>query len=128
MPAKKVGLEDLEAAIVKELQNYSQEVTEKVKAEVTRVSEEAVKELKRTSPRSKNKKDHYADGWRSRVEFESREDIRVRVYNAKKPQLTHLLEDGHAKTGGGRVEGIPHIATAVENAEKKLEADIKVVV
>lgn len=31
-------------------------------------------------------------GGSSRVIFENENDLRVRIYNAQKPQLTHLLE------------------------------------
>ena len=54
--------------------------------------------------------------------------IRLRVYNAKKPQLTHLLEFGHQKRSGGRVEAKPHIRLARDHAEQKLLGRIKVVV
>lgn len=121
----KVTIDGLADAVAKELANYSQDVADGVKKEVRQVSREMVQELKRTSPRDSGQ---YAAGWRERTEFESAEDIRERVYNAKKPQLTHLLEHGHAKQNGGRVNGKPHIGPAEQEAEKKLTNGIKVVV
>ena len=43
------------------------------------------------------------------------------VGNRKYPGLVHLLEKGHAKTGGGRVRAIPHVKTAADQGEKMLE-------
>lgn len=120
----KVSIDGLADAVAKELRNYSQDVTDGVKKEVEQVAKDVVAELKQTSPRNKG---YYAKGWKSRVEYESPEDIRVRVYNSKKPQLTHLLEHGHAKQNGGRVNGIPHIGSAEQKAEKSLEGKVKVV-
>lgn len=123
--ARKIPLQQMEIEIVKALEEYSQEVADGIKREVKEVAADTVKTLKNTSPR---KTGEYAKGWSYQVAFESREDIRVRVYNRKKPQLTHLLENGHAKVNGGRVEGIPHIRPAEQQAEKKLESGVKVVV
>lgn len=121
----KVAINDLAIAVACELEQYSKDVTDGLKKDVKAVSEEMVTDLKRTSPKKTGK---YASGWKSRVEYESRDDIRVRVYNSKKPQLTHLLEKGHAKVNGGRVSGVPHIGPAESEAEKKLDANVKVVV
>lgn len=121
----KVSIDGLAAAVAKELAEYSQDVADGVKKEVKQVAKEMVQDLKQTSPRDSGE---YASGWREKTEFESAEDIRERVYNAKKPQLTHLLEYGHAKQNGGRVNGKPHIGPAEQAAEKKLTNGVKVVV
>lgn len=123
--ARKIPLQELEITIQKELAAYSDEVAEDIRKEVKAVAKETVSTLKATSPRDTGE---YARGWSYRVEFESREDIRVRIYNRTEPQLTHLLEYGHAKTNGGRVEGRPHIRPAEQEAEKKLDGAVKVVV
>ena len=119
-----IKVSDLAQAVAQELADYSQDVTDGVKKEVKQVAKDVVAELKQTSPRNTG---DYAKGWKSRVEYESPEDIRVRVYNSKKPQLTHLLENGHAKQNGGRVNGIPHIGPAEQRAEDSLEGRVKVV-
>lgn len=123
-----IRLDELAITIEKALQDYSQDVADGLKKEVVKVAKETAQELKRISPKSGRAGKHYADGWRSKVVYESGDDIRAIVYNATKPQLTHLLEHGHAKVNGGRVAGIPHISTALKHAEEKLDADIKVVV
>jgi len=123
--SKSIRPDELAIAIISELSAYSQEVTDQIKEDVKQVTKECVKEIKRESPIDTG---DYKKGWKSKVEYESDEDIRVTVYNAKKPQLTHLAEFGHVKLDGGRVEGKAHIYPAKEHAEEKLLEKIKVAV
>lgn len=120
-----IRVEDLASAIEKELTAYSQEVTDGLKKEVKQVAKECKEEIQQNSPVLTGS---YKKGWTSQVAYENQEDIRVVVRNKTDYQLTHLLENGHAKVTGGRVEGHPHIAPAEQNAEKKLLKKVKVVV
>lgn len=122
--AKNIPLSELADEVEKALAEYSQDVADGIKTEVKQVAKEAVQTLKATSPK---KTGEYAGGWKVKTEYEADDDIRVRVYNSKKPQLTHLLENGHAKQNGGRVEGHLHIATVERQISEKLEERVKVV-
>lgn len=121
--AQQVSVDQLAQAVTEALTEYRDEVTEDLKASVKAVAKLTVKELKKTSPRDTG---DYAKGWVSTKAYESREDIRIQVHNKKHYQLTHLLEDGHAKRGGGHVDGKPHIGPAADNASRRLEKEVKV--
>lgn len=116
-------VDDLSREVKAQLQAYCDEVTEAVKAEVDTVAEECLQEIKANSPVRTGR---YRKGWRKEVAYESRDDIRITVRNKPYPGLTHLLENGHAKAGGGRVEGIPHIKPAEQHAAEKLADKVKV--
>lgn len=120
--ARTASLYDISAVIAEELQKYSEEVTAKVKQVVDEVAEELVENLKQDSPKRTGA---YAKGWTSKTEYEDKQTKRVRVYNKSHYQLTHLLEYGHAKRGGGRVAGIPHIKPNEEKAIAELERRIE---
>ncbi len=121
-----IKIDALGAEIAKKMEEYAAEVAGDVKEEAKAVAKEAVKELKTTSPEGPgSKKGHYKDGWTSKVESENAVSVGIRVYNKKKPGLTHLLEKGHATRGGGRVEGIPHIAPVEQQAIKDYEQRLK---
>jgi len=107
-----IKIDKLADEIAKELAKYSQEVVEKVNISSEKIGKEAVKQLRQTSPKKTGK---YAKSWTMTTERAVGQPHR-RIVHAKTPhyRLTHLLEHGHAKRGGGRVEGRPHIRPAEE--------------
>lgn len=123
--AKKTEIDSLAVKISVLMEEYAAEVVEEMKEEAKKVAKEAVKELKETSPVGQGSGGHYKDGWKTKVESENQHSLQIKIYNHKKPGLTHLLEKGHAKRGGGRVEGIPHIAPAEKNAIMEYERRLK---
>lgn len=128
--ARTVKINDLASAIAKELSEYNQEVTDGLKDDIRTVSKECAKEIRQNASKDSGE---YAKGWKTKTAYESRDDIRITVYNSKKPQLAHLLENGHVLKGkNGKVLGTvgakPHIRPAEQNAEKKLMKKVKVTV
>ena len=123
---KNVKVDELAAAIVEELQQYSDEVTAKVKDTIDKVSEDCNEEIKkhitfkeRTGKYVKNfaiKKGAYEDKYNKR-----------NTWYVKNPnyRLTHLLENGHAKVNGGRTQAYPHIKYGEEIAKRELPEKIK---
>lgn len=88
-----IRIDSLGTEIAKMMEEYASEVAADTKAEARAVAKETVKELKKTSPDGPgSRKGHYKDGWASKVESENAVSIGIRIYNKKKPGLTHLLE------------------------------------
>lgn len=123
--AKTIKAKDLAVAIENELRNYNKAVAEGIQLAAREAADACVQDIRAKAPRHTGK---YRRGWKVKVLFESEDDIRIAVYNQTAPQLTHLLEYGHAKQNGGRVEGKAHIASAEQKAAKRLESRAKVVV
>ena len=129
MAGKKVSIDGMADAIIRELQEYSQDVTEKMKKEVQDAGTLCRKELRVSSPKLTGS---YAKGWRKKTAYEDSKEIRVQVYNATDYQLTHLLEHGHVLVSYGKVRGTvgakPHIGPAEEKIEKQLLKKTKIIV
>jgi len=122
-----IKIDQLAAEIAKELSKYSQEVVEKVNISSEKVGKAAVKQLKRTSPRRPPPiGGKYAKSWTMSTEKEIGQPHK-RIIHAKAPhyRLTHLLEHGHAKRGGGRVEGKPHIRPAEEMVIQEFVVEVE---
>lgn len=98
------------------LAKYSAGATEVLEEAIKEVSKESVKKLKSTSPKRKGK---YGKSWAQKAET-GRLKVGAVVY-AKAPEyrLTHLLEKGHAKRGGGRVDARVHIEPVNDWAQEE---------
>lgn len=111
---------DLTVSVRELLDNYSREVQESVDKAVQTAGKQALKSVKQRSP---VKTGTYKKGWRLKKQKSGAQKDKhsITIYNASKPYLTQLLENGHQKAGGGRVEGIPHIRPAYQEAQTLLE-------
>ena len=120
---EKVKLDGIDKALDTIVKEYGSEVYEVVAEVIPEVAKDAQKQVKANAgklfKKGKGSK-HYANGWRVKV-VKGRLGVETVVYNTNKPQLTHLLENGHAKANGiGRVSGRPHINPVNEWAEKEV--------
>lgn len=120
-----IDIDDLASAITQEMKNYTEDVSEGIEKEALKTANEARDELKQTSPKNTGE---YADGW-SRKKTGRGDEVGHTVYNKEKPQLTHLLEDGHLNRDGSRTPGQKHIEPVEEKYnqlfEKRVEEIIK---
>lgn len=113
------NINDFASEINRELQRYAGVVEEKLEDEIEEISDIAVGKLKQGSPK---KTGGYRKGWRKKKEGKG-----VVLHNTK-GQLTHLLEKGHAKAGGGRVPEKVHIRPVEEYVIDELPRRIERVV
>ena len=115
--AVKIG--DLAKAVMKELDDYGVTVGLEVEKVSKEVAEDTAKMLNKTSPKLTG---DYAASWT----YGTGETKRM-IVHAEKPEyaLTHLLEKGHQKRGGGRTKAIVHIAPAEEAAVDELEKELR---
>lgn len=101
----KVAIDNLANEIQSILSEYGESATEVMQEAMDGVLQEGVRDLKSTSPK---KTGDYAKGW-AKQKTTSRLGVSGVIYNKTKPQLTHLLENGHANRNGGRTPGKAHI-------------------
>ena len=118
-----IKVDDLSAEVAKILEGYSQDVREAVDQVVEDTGKQARKDIQAASPK---KTGSYRKGWRVKKDGGALGQVSTAtVYNATDYQLTHLLEHGHQKAGGGRVEGIPHIAPVEEELQSSFTQAIQ---
>ena len=100
------------------LHEYQFEATEELFEAVDEVSKEAVKKLRAESKKAYPNSKKYHAGWIRTVEKGLlRRGYIIHGKTADTYALAHLLENGHAKRNGGRVQGRTHIATVNDWAQ-----------
>lgn len=112
----KIRIDELSEAVRAELEQYAGEVQENVDAAVIRVARRCLKKIRRDSPKRSGA---YRKGWRMQI-VKGPLSAAAIIYNRTRWFMIHLLEDGHQKAAGGRIEGTPHVEPAEQQAEKEL--------
>ena len=119
--SEKCTIDNLAKTIMEGIQEYADVASEDVKTAVRKAGKNVKAEISANAPKRTGA---YAKSWTVKTEKETANSLEVVVHSKNRYQIAHLLEHGHAKRGGGRVAGIPHIAPAEEKAVKQLEEDI----
>lgn len=122
MSVNKVSVSELADAVMEGLVEYAELATEDMKAAVKKAGQTVRKEIQAGAP---VKTGAYRKSWAVKTTRETSSFMEVTVHSRNRYQLAHLLEFGHAKRGGGRVSGSPHIAPAEEKGIRQLEDEIK---
>ena len=117
-----IPVDQLASEVMSGLEEYAELAADVLKKEIQEAGKTAKKQIEATAPR---KTGRYAKSWAVKKVSESSNSLEVTVHSKNRYMLTHLLENGHAKRGGGRVAAIPHIAPAEDTAIQSLEQNIE---
>lgn len=116
-----INSSQLSDEIVRALRQYTDEVEVGIEKAKKKAAQDTVKIIKEKAPVDTG---FYKTSWTMKRTAGGGYIVYARNY-----QITHLLEKGHAKVGGGRVAAIPHIAPAeeqgIEQYIKSVERVIK---
>ena len=119
---KTISVDKLAEEVMNGLEEYAELTADVLKKEIQEAGKVAKQQISQTAPR---KTGRYAKSWAVKKISETSNSLEVTVHSKNRYMLTHLLENGHAKRGGGRVAAIPHIAPAEETAILSLERNIE---
>lgn len=119
--SRSIKIDALADTVNEELEKYQKLSTEGMKKAVRDAGKTVKDEINSSAPVRTGR---YAKSWSTKVTAESSVSLEVTVYSPSRYMIAHLLENGHAKRGGGRVRAIPHIKPAEELGIEQLENDI----
>ena len=118
---KTIKPEQLAKEVMDGLDEYANLAVDVMKKEIQETGKSVKQQISQTAPK---KSGRYAKSWAVKKTKETSNSLEVTVHSKNRYMLTHLLENGHAKRGGGRVRAIPHIAPAEEMGIRELEERI----
>lgn len=120
-----VNIDGLAKAVMDRLKDYKGVCSETVEKAVDKTAKETVSEIKEAARNKFGGTGEYVRSWKSKKQKTKSGTYSTIVYSDTGDNQASWLENGHARVGGGRVEGRPHIAPAAENAAEMLERLIK---
>ena len=115
-------VDDMASEIMRGLQEYAGFADTEMKKAVRKTATEVRKEISSNAPKDTGA---YSKSWATKKVRENSHSLEMTVHSKNRYQLAHLLENGHAKRGGGRVAARPHIAPAEQNGEELVENFIR---
>ena len=118
----KIGISELSDAVREQLEGYRDVAIDAMNEAVKDAGDTVKKEIAANAPQRTGA---YAKSWKVSETAHTALGVQVTVHSPSRYRIAHLLEHGHAKRGGGRVEARPHIAQAEEAGEKKLVEDLE---
>lgn len=124
MARNDVRIDQLAAEITRAVREYTEEVSEAIAVAVNQTAKECVAEIKANS---KFDTGEYSKGWKIVREDKRGYTNRV-IWNPKFYRLVHLLEKGHAKRGGGRVDDKPHVFPAEQKYIRVLGERVETII
>lgn len=113
---RSVDVDDFAIALTSILQDVGTRIDSNLDGMITKTCEHTKDVVKKNSPIKTGK---YKRGWTYNTKKQE-SGVVGEVGNKLKPGLVHLLELGHARTGGGRVKAYPHVDPAAREGEKML--------
>lgn len=119
--SSEVSVDQLAQAVMQTLDDYKNLASDEMKKAVKSAGKTVKNDINASAPVKTGK---YSKSWRAKVTDENYVGIELTVYSPSRYMLAHLLENGHAKRGGGRVRAIPHIAAAEQHGMAQLESDL----
>ena len=120
--SKTIKIDQLADEVMKGMEEYAKLAADDLKADVQKAAKTVQNQIKSTAPVRTGK---YTKSWSAKKTKETSDSIEYTVYSKNRYQIAHLLENGHAKRGGGRVAAIPHIAPAEQAGAEQLMRDIE---
>ena len=113
------SIDNLADEIMTGLQEYAELADDAMKKAVKKTATSVKKEISANAPKDTGA---YGKSWTTKKVKENGHSLQMTVHSKSHYQLAHLLEKGHAKRNGGRVQGKLHIAPAEEHGAELLES------
>ena len=117
MAVRRVSVDGMAETIAQSMGEYADSSNEVMKRSVTEVSRSVKKDIQANAPVRTGK---YKKSWAAKKVQEDANSLTMAVHSRDRYQIAHLLEHGHVKRGGGRVQAIPHIAPAEQRGAEEL--------
>ena len=116
-----ISIDNLADAITQAVREYTEDVTAAIGKEVETTADLVLKDARNLAPKATGE---YAKGF-VKTNKTLPGQRRYVIWNKEHYRLVHLLEFGHAKVKGGRVDGKPHLQPAHDKYTNTMVDKIK---